>query len=891
MIGFLEKIKIYLQKQFMKIANLYMESRTRTSHLLFILVALLLMTSNLRAAEEPVYQVTYIQSYNPFAQVSADLTNGLKAGLDKSKIKVELTVEYLDATTWNQAQEQLVMRRILQRARERGVDLIVTSGDEAFYTLTHCGDSIGFKCPVLMAGVKYPDTDFIQRMPNVTGFTAVPDFHSLLNEAHRVFPNRTQVICLSESGYMSSRGEQELRKVWDRFVESHPNYSLTTINVDQTQPWQILDAICNSAHTKHTVVIVPKWTPFMAIISKNSKAPVYACQNRALGNGVLAVYDLESYRKMVPVGERVAQILRGQSSKEFPIEDNANFFRYDYKQLKYFHVDEELAAKGGEIHNVPIAEKYFARLLFFGIILLAILVSLVLWLIHKNRQVARKSLEDRMRLEAQQQLVEQRDEYDDILTSISDALITYDTTLHIRYINAALKRVVDLPQEFRQTMAYEGLEVGMLFHLYVQGENALRRLLQQAMDERRPIELPDKTFIQSVHSNEYFPVVGEVTPIFGGEKLTGVALSFRSIQEEQIQQSFFTMAVEESGVYPWWYDLEKRLFYFPPRLLRYFNLENGALPLDQLRDMIYEEDLQRIESLFVQSLSSHENIDLNVRLKRGDSLEWWEMRMHFLEGAIPGETYRVVGVCQSVQQFKEAEAELVKARDKAMQTDKLKSAFLANMSHEIRTPLNSIVGFSNLLTDFEQYEPDEVRQFIHTINTNCDMLLVLINDVLDLARIEAGSMEFEMGQYALKDIVEQVYAAHSYRVSSELKLLMECPEGDQQMVVTDLNRLKQVFNNLMANAVKFTQQGCITIGYRVDQSAHQAILYVSDTGCGMSEEVQKHIFERFYKGDSFRQGAGLGLSICATIVDQLHGEIHVTSAEGQGSTFEVYLPL
>ena len=869
-----------------------MKIHIRPSRSLLTVVMLLLFISY-AVADESTYRVTFIQSYNPFAQVSADLTNGLKAGFAKSKIKVDLTVEYLDATTWNMAQEQLIMRRILKRARERGVDLIVTSGDEAFFTLTHCGDSIGYKCPVLIAGVKYPETELMKRMPNVTGFTAVPDFIGLLNEANRVFPDRSQVICLSENGFMSSRGDLELRKVWNQFVETHPNYSLTTINVDQTQPWMILNAVCNSAHTKHTVVIIPKWTPFMALIAKNSKAPVYACQNRALGNGVLAVYDLESYRKMVPVGERVAQILRGCSPKELPIEDYANFFRYDYKQLKYFHVEEELAAKGGEIHNVPIAEKYFARLLFFGIILLAVLVTLVIWLFHKNRQVARKSLEDRMRLEAQQQLVEQRDEYDDILTSITDALITYDTNLYIRYINKALKRLVNLPQEIRQSVAYEGRNAGTLFHLYVKGEEALRRILQQAMDERRPIELPDKAFIQSAYTGEYFPVAGEVSPIFAGEKLSGVALTFRSIQQEQIQQSFFNMAIEESGVFPWWYDPDKKLFYFPPRLLRYFELElnNGCVTLDKMREIIYNEDLRRIQSLFVKSLQSHENINLVIRIKRGDSLEWWEMRMHFLEGAQTGETYRVVGVCQSVQQFKEAEAELVKARDKAMQTDKLKSAFLANMSHEIRTPLNSIVGFSNLLADFDQYSPDEVRQFIDTINTNCEMLLVLINDVLDLARIEAGSMEFDMGSYALKDIIEQVYAAHSYRTSTDLQLLMECPAGDQQMIETDLNRLKQVFNNLITNAIKFTERGAITVGYRVDPSAHQAILYVKDTGCGMSEEVQKHIFERFYKGDSFRQGAGLGLSICATIVDQLKGEIHVTSAEGQGSTFEVYLSL
>ena len=132
-----------------------MKIHIRPSRSLLTVVMLLLFISY-AVADESTYRVTFIQSYNPFAQVSADLTNGLKAGFAKSKIKVDLTVEYLDATTWNMAQEQLIMRRILKRARERGVDLIVTSGDEAFFTLTHCGDSIGYKCPVLIAGVKYP---------------------------------------------------------------------------------------------------------------------------------------------------------------------------------------------------------------------------------------------------------------------------------------------------------------------------------------------------------------------------------------------------------------------------------------------------------------------------------------------------------------------------------------------------------------------------------------------------------------------------------------------------------------------------------------------------------------------------------------------------------------
>ena len=852
----------------------------------------LLGASSLCQAAEPVYNILYIQSYNPFAQVSSDLTEGLKAGFEKSRIQVNLTVEYLDATQWGMNEEQLIMRRICQRARERGVDLIVTSGDEAFYTLTHCGDSLGYHYPLLIAGVKYPDWETIQRMPNVTGFTSEPKFLDILNEANRLFPSRTQVICLGESGFMARRGDAELRKVWGSFVESHPDYTLTTINVSEAQPWRIIDAICNAAYTRHTVVIIPKWTPFLSIISKNSKAPVFACQNRALTHGVLAVYDLESYRKMVPVGERVAQILRGRAPSEFPIADHPNFFRYDYKQLRYFHVDEGLAAKGGEIHNVP-AEKYFAPFVLMSIMLLGVLSLLVAWLFRQNRKESHRRIAAQMRLEAQQQLVEQRDEYDDILASISDALITCDTGLHIRYINNALKQLIDLPQEWRQPFFYEGHPVGSVFCLYKGGKDVLAALLHQAMDERRSIALPDKCFLQPVHHKDYFPVAGEVTPVFAGDKLTGLAVTFRSTQEEQIQQSFLDIAVEEHGIYPWWYDSEKQLFYFPNSLLEAFGQTavHGALTLNQVHNLIYQDDREYVAQLFSKSLTMRENQRIVIRINRGMQAEWWEIRLHFLEGATPGMTYCVVGVCQSVQRFKDAEAELVQARDKAMQTDQLKSAFLANMSHEIRTPLNSIVGFSNLLKDLDSFSREEVTQFIDTINNNCDMLLALINDVLDLARIESGSMDFDFEEYNLKDIIQQVHAAHNYRLSFDLQLLMDCPEGDGIVIRTDMNRLKQVFNNLISNARKFTLEGCITIGYRVDEEQHKAIVFVKDTGCGMTEEVISHIFERFYKGDSFRQGAGLGLSICHTIVEQLSGEMKVSSVPDKGSCFEVWLPL
>ena len=230
--------------------------------------------------------------------------------------------------------------------------------------------------------------------------------------------------------------------------------------------------------------------------------------------------------------------------------------------------------------------------------------------------------------------------------------------------------------------------------------------------------------------------------------------------------------------------------------------------------------------------------------------------------------------------------ELIQAKERAEESDRLKSAFLANMSHEIRTPLNAIVGFSDLLKDLQAFSSEEVQQFVETININCTLLLALINDILDLSRIESGTMDFQFSSYNLTFIMQEVYDSQRLSMPQGVKLCTDFPEGADKYITTDAVRLKQVLNNLINNAKKFTVQGSITLGYRVDESGYTTV-FVEDTGAGISDEDQKHIFERFYKADSFTQGAGLGLSICQTIVERIHGTITVTSKPGRGTRFEV----
>ena len=236
-----------------------------------------------------------------------------------------------------------------------------------------------------------------------------------------------------------------------------------------------------------------------------------------------------------------------------------------------------------------------------------------------------------------------------------------------------------------------------------------------------------------------------------------------------------------------------------------------------------------------------------------------------------------------------SEGALREAKDRAEESSRLKSAFLANMSHEIRTPLNAIVGFSDLLKDLDAFSPEEVKQFVETININCTLLLALINDILDLSRIESGTMDFKFGAFNLAFIMQEVHESQRLSMPRDVELRIEIPEGEDKLVITDSVRLKQVVNNLINNAKKFTVTGSITFGYVTNREGYTTI-FVEDTGSGISEDAQKHIFERFYKEDSFTQGAGLGLSICQTIVDRLHGSISVSSELGKGTRFEVVIP-
>lgn len=361
-------------------------------------------------------------------------------------------------------------------------------------------------------------------------------------------------------------------------------------------------------------------------------------------------------------------------------------------------------------------------------------------------------------------------------------------------------------------------------------------------------------------------------------------------------------ALDAADMTPWKWDLQTGLLSCNVSHDLYVTEEevthNGNLiivPTSACFAKICDEDRERVRDAF-ERLANGETQKMREEYRVGrqwlpspQQNEWVEVRAAVDERDANGKPLSLIGTSMTVTQRKEMEEALVQAKVKAEEANTLKSSFLANISHEIRTPLNAIVGFSSLLVSAERGISEEKQEYINIIENNNTLLLQLISDVLDLSKIEAGTMEFDYAPVDVHGLFIEL--EDTFRLRNKKSGICICyhRRTTECVVKADRNRLVQVMMNLMNNAVKFTGEGSIEFGFDVREDGFLHF-YVTDTGCGIPEERLEEIFGNFVKLNSFVQGTGLGLTICRAIVERMGGKIGAVSRLGQGSTFWFTLP-
>lgn len=359
----------------------------------------------------------------------------------------------------------------------------------------------------------------------------------------------------------------------------------------------------------------------------------------------------------------------------------------------------------------------------------------------------------------------------------------------------------------------------------------------------------------------------------------------RALYELESEKETLALAIEGSDTFAW--KLENDHFVFEKEFWISQKMSAKSLGFEELLSFMHPDHWDEVRGYW-KNISKAGKVVSQVRCDFNEKgYQWWEFRYKTI--LLPGGGYKAAGLLLNVQAIKDREQELEEARLLAEKAE-LKQSFLANMSHEIRTPLNAIVGFSNILALDDGVSPEERLEYIGSINKNSDLLLKLINDILELSRIESGYMSFEYEKCFVSELVDSIYMTHQMLISEQLEFIKEL-DAVQVEVMVDKGRLTQVITNFLNNASKFTKTGYIKLGYRYLSESDRVAIYVEDTGRGIELSEQKMIFSRFYKQDEFSQGAGLGLSICQVIVEKLRGKIELWSEPGKGSRFTVVLPV
>lgn len=354
-----------------------------------------------------------------------------------------------------------------------------------------------------------------------------------------------------------------------------------------------------------------------------------------------------------------------------------------------------------------------------------------------------------------------------------------------------------------------------------------------------------------------------------------------------------SLMLEAGNVFPWFADIVSGKIEIGDELFKAYGVDRKEFHDDFFRmttfvASIYPDDRGIFEAIYNRLLAGEScKIDLELRL---DLLNTGEYKWVDLKGVAQefderGKVTKVLGFIADIQKRRDDEQALIEAKQRAEESDRLKSAFLANVSHEIRTPLNAIVGFSEVIAHTES--ECEREEYLDIVKANSNLLLHLINDILDLSRIESGKMEFIDENIQMDELCEELRQMHQMRIKNDVKIIFERPAASLT-IVSDSHRLRQLYSNLISNAIKYTEKGAITFGYKLKGDMMEG--YVRDSGSGIPAEKLNNVFGRFEKLDLLKQGFGLGLSICKSILDKMGGEIWVESELGVGSCFYFLIP-
>ena len=846
------------------------------------------------------HNVLVIHSFNKNDSWVEDLNKGIKEAFDDKNLDTQINEYYLSSELRTEEAKQNEINKLLDSYRSKPLDLIIVADDDCFSSFFATEHPLTHSKPVIFAGIDYVISELIEKHNhgNITGITNEPNFRQTYRLAVQLFGKINSIQIIAEDSYAGRAAindakthlitipntvikEDSLHQDgWEPLeLESNDSIYIFIKNINKINGRQLMESM---TYQPHSFCIMAKWSDFYSDLPHMGTAPFLMVNNEGFGDGRIGGYMAENYEVGYEAGIMAAKILTGTPVASIPVKAIELKPIFNWQQLQRWNIPIDKLPANSIILNMPMAIRYsnliIYVLVFSGLFIVFVTVSLIYIL---NKEKKDKKL-------AQNLLLNKREELEVTMKSIRESVISIDNNKQIFAMNQAALDSLGLKKDIHE---YIGADIFSVFNITLRGRDNYLADIFTSLDKFYHSYQLDKGATIVTSENQSLLIEGTVSSLQTMDNYTGCIISFKDITDEFIKKELHTLAMGDAHVYAWRYNGKKDVFVFEEVFFRETGVyDNGkhTIHSDVFEGMIHPEDYGNWNKQIKHILNrKSDKLTIQIRIYINNKYEWWAFNVTYINNPALSTSFTLFGLCMSIQTFKETEENLRIAKDKAEESDKLKSIFLSNMSHEIRTPLNAIVGFSNLLTSDDNFSAEEKSIFVTTINEKCEILLTLINDILDLSRIESG-LPFNPEVCNLTLIIEETLASEKTILSPYVALKKNLPK-EPVFINADSLRLRQLIRHLINNSFKFTHDGFIEVGCSVNQNKN-LIFYVEDSGLGISLKEQKKIFERFYKTDNFSQGGGLGLSICKVIVERMGGEISVQSVHGEGSKFTVVLP-
>lgn len=846
------------------------------------------------------HNVLVIHSFNKNDSWVEDLNKGIKEAFDDKNLDTQVKEYYLSSELRTEEAKQNEINKLLDSYRSKPLDLIIVADDDCFSSFFATEHPLTHSKPVIFAGIDYVISELIEKHNhgNITGITNEPNFRQTYRLAVQLFGKINSIQIIAEDSYAGRAAindakthlitipntvikEDSLHQDgWEPLeLESNDSIYIFVKNINKINGRQLIESM---TYQPHSFCIMAKWSDFYSDLPHMGTAPFLMVNNEGFGDGRIGGYMAENYEVGYEAGIMAAKILTGTPVASIPVKAIELKPIFNWQQLQRWNIPIDKLPANSIILNMPMGIRYsnliIYVLVFSGLFIVFVTVSLIYIL---NKEKKDKKL-------AQNLLLNKREELEVTMKSIRESVISIDNNKQIFAMNQAALDSLGLKKDIHE---YIGADIFSVFNITLRGNENYLTDIFNSLDKNYLSYQLEKGATIVTSENQSLLIEGTVSSLLTMDNYTGWIISFKDITDEFIKKELHTLAMGDAHVYAWRYNGKKDVFVFEEVFFRETGVyDNGkhTIHSDVFEGMIHPEDYGNWNKQIKHILNrKSDKLTIQIRIYINNKYEWWSFNVTYINNPALSTSFTLFGLCMSIQTFKETEENLRIAKDKAEESDKLKSIFLSNMSHEIRTPLNAIVGFSNLLTSDDNFSAEEKSIFVTTINEKCEILLTLINDILDLSRIESG-LPFNPEVCNLTLIIEETLASEKTILSPYVALKKNLPK-EPVFINADSLRLRQLIRNLINNSFKFTHDGFIDVGCILSKNKN-LIFYVEDSGLGISLKEQKKIFERFYKTDNFSQGGGLGLSICKVIVERMGGEISVQSVHGEGSKFTVVLP-